>query len=223
VRIPQEIYLCITPHGGADDYQSLFHETGHALHFGHADEAMPFEFRFMGDNSVCEAFAFNMEHVVLEQGWLTGVLGLPAEVATRFRKAMYTLLLFDLRRFAAKHLFELQLHDERPVAPKGEIYAELLTRHTGVRYFEEDFLAYTDGGFYTAQYFRAWCLESQLKQVLKQKFGADWFANPEAGAFMKGLWSNGQRLPGDALARHLGFDGIGTEALLAELREVLAG
>jgi hypothetical protein len=222
VRIPQEVYLCITPIGGADDYQALLHEMGHALHFSHANAEMPFEFRFMGDNSVCEAFAFNLEHLTMEQGWLTGVLGLEEGVAKEFRRYLYRMLLFDLRRFAAKHLFELQLHDERPIEGKGKIYAELLTKHTGVRYFEEDFLASTDGGFYTAQYFRAWCLEAQLKSVLKERFGANWFQVPAAGAFMQSLWANGQRLPGDALARHLGFDGITPDALLAEMREALA-
>lgn len=222
VRIPQEIYLCITPNGGADDYQALFHEMGHALHFSHASAEMPFEFRFMGDNSVCEAFAFNMEHLCMEEGWLTGVLGLSTEVAREFRRYLYQLLLLDLRRFAAKHLFELRLHEAGPIASRGGVYADLLSSHLGIRYFEEDFLAATDGGFYTAQYFRAWCLEAQLKVVLKREFGADWFRNPKAGAFMQQLWANGQRLPGDALARHLGFDGISTDALLAEVTEALA-
>lgn len=222
VRIPQEIYLCITPRGGADDYQALMHEMGHALHFSHANAGMPFEFRFMGDNSVCEAFAFNFEHLTLEQAWLTDVVGLSAGEAEEFRRYQYRMLLFDLRRFAARHLFELVLHGEGSMASKAEAYASLLTKHTGVKYFEEDFLAATDGGFYTAQYFRAWCLESQLKQVLKRDFGEAWFKNPAAGKFMQGLWANGQRLPGDALARHLGFEKITPDALLAEVRGVLS-
>jgi hypothetical protein len=149
-------------------------------------------------------------------------VGLSAGEAEEFRRYQYRMLLFDLRRFAARHLFELQLHGEGAMAPKGEIYATLLTKHLGVKYFEEDFLAATDGGFYTAQYFRAWCLEAQLKQVLKRDFGEAWFKNPAAGKFMQGLWSNGQRLPGDALARHLGFEKITPDALLAEVRGVLA-
>jgi hypothetical protein len=136
---------------------------------------------------------------------------------------MYRLYLFNMRRFAARHLFELALHDARPVADKGAIYAELLTKHLGVRYFAEDFLASTDGGYYTAQYFRAWCLEAQLKRVLKARFGEAWFRNPEAGVFMRSLWSKGQSLPGDELARVFGEEGVSTEAVLAEIEAGLKG
>lgn len=222
VKIPGEIYLCITPGGGADDYQSLLHEMGHALHFGHASAALPFEFRFTGDNSVCEAFAFNLEHITFEPAWLSKHLGMEAEAIAAYRRHMYRLLFFNLRRFAAKHLFELALHDARPVADKGEIYAETLTRHLGVRYFGEEYLAATDGGFYTAQYFRAWCLEAQLKRVLKARFGDAWFEHPESGAFMRELWAKGQSLPGDELAQHLGYEGITPEALMEEVRAALA-
>jgi hypothetical protein len=222
VRIPDEVYLCITPGGGADDYQALLHEMGHALHFGHASADLPFEFRFMGDNSVCEGFAFNFEHLTYEPGWLAHHLGMPDEAIARYRQHMYRLWLFNMRRFAAKHLFELALHDGGPVADKGEVYATLLTDALGVRYYAEDFLAGTDGGFYTAQYFRAWCFEAQLKRVLKDRFGADWFLSTEAGAFMRSLWGRGQSLPGDALAELVAGTGIDTAPVLDEIAKALA-
>jgi hypothetical protein len=223
VRIPEEVYLCITPGGGADDYQSLLHEMGHALHFGHADAEMPFEFRFMGDNSVCEGFAFNFEHLTLEPAWLKAHTGMDDAAIAAYRQHMYRLYLFNLRRFAAKHLFELQLHDGGPVADKGAIYAALLTEHLGVRYFAEDFLAGTDGGFYTAQYFRAWCLEAQLKRVLKSRFGDAWFQSAEAGAFMRDLWRRGQSLPGDELVRQVVGEELSAHPVMDEISAVLAG
>lgn len=223
VRIPEEVYLCITPGGGADDYQSLLHEMGHALHFGHASAEMPFEFRFMGDNSVCEGFAFNFEHLTLEPEWLRAHTSMDEQAIAAYRQHMYRLYLFNLRRFAAKHLFELQLHDHQgAVADKGVIYADLLTHHLGVRYFAEDFLAGTDGGFYTAQYFRAWCLEAQLKKVLKARFGEAWFRNPEAGAFMRELWSKGQSLPGDELVRQVCGEELSAHPVMDEIAKVLA-
>lgn len=224
VRIPGEVHLCITPTGGPDDYRALFHETGHAMHFGHADAGLPFEFRYMGDNSVCETFAFLLEHIVLEDAWLTGVLGMAPAAARAFRRAMGRLYLYDLRRFAAKHLFELALHEDGPLPAKAQRYADLLSTHLGVAHHAEDYLAATDGGFYTAQYFRAWCLEAQLKQDLRARFGEAWWADPAVGAHMRGLWSLGQSLPGDELAARVagGPASVSTAPLLAEVRRLLA-
>lgn len=225
VKIPGEVYLCITPTGGPDDYRALFHETGHALHFGHADAAMPFEFRYMGDNSVCETFAFVLEHIVMEDAWLISKLGMAPEAAARFRREMGRLYLFDLRRFAAKHLFELALHQGGPVAGHANTYASLMLSHLGVKYAAEDYLAASDGGFYTAQYFRAWCLEAQLKASLRERFGEAWWDQPEAGAYMKSLWRFGQSLPGDQLAAHVaggGLAGVSTAPLLDEVRRMLS-
>ena len=224
VRIPGEVHLCITPTGGPDDYRALFHEAGHAMHFGHADAALPFEFRYMGDNSVCELFAFVLEHIVLEDAWLTEMVGLTPEAARDFRRAMGRLYLYDLRRFAAKHLFELALHAPGPFDAKAATYADLLTSHLGVKHHPEDYLAATDGGFYTAQYFRAWCLEAQLKADLKARFGEAWWKDPAAGAHMRGLWSLGQSLPGDRLAARItgGPAVVSPQPLLAEVRRLLA-
>jgi hypothetical protein len=70
VRIPQEVYLVISPHGGHDDYRALFHEAGHAQHFAHVDASLPFAHRGLGDNSITEAFAFLLEHLTHSAGWL---------------------------------------------------------------------------------------------------------------------------------------------------------
>ncbi|HWQ28343.1 MAG TPA: hypothetical protein VNN12_04915, partial [Dehalococcoidia bacterium] len=37
IRVPDEVILVINPHGGHDDYRALFHEAGHAEHFGLTD------------------------------------------------------------------------------------------------------------------------------------------------------------------------------------------
>src|SRR5262249_15263639 len=57
-RIPDEVHLVLPPIGGREDYSSLFHEAGHAEHYGCTDPAIEFEFRHLGDNSVTESFAF---------------------------------------------------------------------------------------------------------------------------------------------------------------------
>ena len=48
VTIPDEVYLVLRPHGGQNDWQTLLHELGHALHFANIDTQLPFEHRWLG-------------------------------------------------------------------------------------------------------------------------------------------------------------------------------
>jgi hypothetical protein len=56
-----------------------------------------------------------------------------------------------------------------------------------------------DGGYYAANYLRAWAFETHLRGVLAERFGPHWFAVPEAGDLLRALWREGQRLDADDL------------------------
>jgi len=70
VRVPDEVYLVVPRVGGREDFAALFHEGGHAEHYANADAGLPMEYRYLGDNSVTESFAFLLEHVTEEPAWL---------------------------------------------------------------------------------------------------------------------------------------------------------
>ena len=197
-RVPGEIYLVIAPTGGVDDYGALFHEGGHTEHYANTAANLAFEFRQLGDNSVTESFAFLLEHVTSDPVWLHERLEIadpePAvEHARAFRLVM-------LRRYAAKLAYELELHG--PSADLGAMparYAELLGGAVRVPWPPASWLADVDEGFYAACYLRAWALETHWRAELRERYGERWFASPEAGEWLQGLWSNGQRLNADEL------------------------
>ncbi len=215
VAIPGEIYLVISPQGGHDDYRALFHEAGHTQHFAHIAGDQPFAFRGLGDNSVTEGFAFLLEHLLYSPSWLARHLGL--EDSGRYLSLVLFHKLYFLRRYAAKLLYEIELHSNGDVRPYGKRYADLLTAHLGVRYSPQDYLSDLDDGFYCARYLRAWTFEAQLRSVFIRRWGEEWFAHQEAGASLHELWSHGQRHPADDLIRQLGEPGLDIGPLAAEL------
>jgi len=210
--VPGEIYLVIAPTGGRDDYGALFHEGGHTEHYAHTAADLAFEFRQLGDNSVTESFAFLLEHVTSDPVWLAERLEIadpePAVEHTRaFRLVM-------LRRYAAKLAYELELHG--PSADLGAMparYAELLSGAVRVPWPRASWLADVDDGLYAACYLRAWALETHWRAALRERFGERWFASPEAGEWLQGLWSHGQRLSADELLA----DTLGEELDFARL------
>jgi hypothetical protein len=185
--------------GGRDDYLALFHEGGHAEHFGSVDERLRWEFRQLGDYAVTEAFAFLLEHLVEEPAWLRRRLGIEeaGELAAHNRAQRLVLL----RRYCAKLDYELELHDgSGSLEELPERYARRLSHALRVEWPSAMWLTDVDPGFYVANYLRAWSLETQLRADLRERFGELWFEEPEAGAFLVGLWREGQRLTAEEMA-----------------------
>ena len=220
VNVPGEVYLVIPRSGGRDDFSALFHEGGHTEHYANVDPALAFEFRYLGDNSVTECFAFLMEHLVEDEHWLREMLG-AEDVTAYVRYARAAKLLF-LRRYASKLAYEMELHGgRRPLAEMPELYSQMLGDAIGVAWPRATYLADVDEGFYAANYLRAWALEAHLRRNLRDRFGERWFAVREAGDFLRGLWREGQRLDGDELAAAVTGERLDFGVMVEEVAETV--
>jgi oligoendopeptidase F len=216
VSVPSEIYLVIAPKGGHDDYSALFHEGGHTEHYASVDPALPFEFRHLGDNSVTEGFAFLLEHLVEDAGWLERVLA--ASDLDSYPEYVRAIKLLFLRRYAAKLSYELELHaGEKPLREMPALYAKTMGESAGIDWPEATYLADVDDGYYAANYLRAWALEVQLRRHLTDRFGPDWFTRAEAGELLRSAWREGQRLNGDELLAELTGERIDFSVMLGEV------
>ena len=61
----------------------------------------------------------------------------------------------------------------------------------------------------------------QLQGQLKARFGPAWWHSLEAGAFLKGLWAQGNALSARELAERLGDKGVVPDVLLLRLGTTL--
>ena len=201
ILVPDEVVLVIAPVGGRDDFETLFHEAGHTEHFAHADPSLPFERRYLGDNSFTEAFAFLFGNLCHEPAWLSDVLGVddPEPIARTTRAVD----LYYWRRYAAKLGYELLLHGDGADDLPGE-YARRLTDAVHVEWPRANWLADVDAFFYVARYLRAWALERRMAAVLSERFGERWWAERAAGDLLREIWSRGQRAHGEELLAELG-------------------
>ncbi|MHB1069161.1 MAG: gluzincin family metallopeptidase [Gemmatimonadaceae bacterium] len=195
VRIPDEVYLVLRPQGGQGDWTTLMHELGHALHFANMDRSLPFEFRWLGDNSVTEGYAMLFDHRLKDRGWLSRHSELSkADTPKYLRAAGFEELQF-LRRYCAKLIYEVELHaGTTPWDALPDLYVETLTTATGFRYQRADAFLDVDPRFYAARYLRAWQLQALLNESLCERFNEDWWRNPHAGPWIEAeLFGHGQR------------------------------
>ncbi len=210
-QAPEEIYLSVKPEGGLDDFSAFFHESGHAHHFAYVKKGLSFPLALMGNNTVTESYAYLFQNLFLNKHWLENIAGLSAAEASQAIRRSALNDLYMLRRYASKMQFELKLFDGTPLAGKPDSYAQLLSRGTGFKYDADGWSRDVDHGFYVADYFTAWALEAQLREYLQTHFGSsetqgeNWYQNPEAGAFLKDLWKDGNLTQAE-LSMRLGYN-----------------
>src|SRR3954449_193791 len=113
VRVPDEVYLVLRPHGGQTDWQTFLHELGHALHFANMRPDHPMEYRWLGDNSITEGYAMLFDHLMQDGGWLKRYTPLGATKLDAYVRAGAFFELHMLRRYTAKLLYEIDLHSGR--------------------------------------------------------------------------------------------------------------
>jgi len=214
VRVPGDIRLVVMPQGGHDDYATLFHEAGHAEHFGCTRADLPVEYRYLGDNSLTEGFAFLMEYLTGNRQWLARFTGM--NESKSFLEFARTYKLYFLRRYVSKLSYEIELHskglDNSPLRYKEHLESALVFQHP-----EEHYLVDVDDGFYTANYLRAWIFEAQVRRILRETFGENWFEKKSAGMQLQKWWSLGQKFRVEEMLENLGYSGLDIGPLLDDL------
>jgi hypothetical protein len=220
IEVPGRVILVMKPQGGPDDWRALFHEAGHTEHFAHTSAALTVEERRLGDNAVTEGWAMLLEHLTIEPVWLERRLDFPRP--REFAAEGATQLLWVLRRYCAKLIYELEFHAEPDATAMRPRYVELLTDAWKVEPSCTDYLADIDDGFYASQYLRAWAFEAQLRAYLREKFGNAWFTRKDAGSLLRELWSEGQKPTADELLQDVTGATLELEAAADRVREGLA-
>ncbi len=161
-----------------------------------------------------------LEHLVHDAAWLNRRLDVPRPA--EFVAESATALLYLVRRYCAKLLYELELHEADDITAVRNRYVEILADALKIEPSDTDYLGDVDAGFYVTEYVRAWAFEAQLKRFFREKFGSAWFARREAGSLLRELWSEGQRLTADELLKELTAAEIELEGVAECVRDALA-
>jgi hypothetical protein len=199
IEVPGKVMLVIQPIGGKDDWEALFHEAGHTEHYASTSDALSMEGKRLGDNAVTEGWAMLMQHLVTEPAWLSRRLDVPNVKALGKDGAVS--LLYFVRRYCAKLLYEIELFQVDDPTTVRSRYEELLSDAVKIPVHSESYLDDVDGSFYVIGYLRSWAFEAQLRDFLRSEFGNEWFARREAGDLLRELWSVGQEPTADALLK----------------------
>ncbi|HEX6576254.1 MAG TPA: hypothetical protein VF042_14905 [Gemmatimonadaceae bacterium] len=201
-RVPEEVYLVLRPHGGQSDYTTLLHEAGHALHFANVRADFPFEYKWLGDNSITESYAMLFDHRMKDRGWLLRYTEIGTSKVEDFLRLAGFEELHYIRRYCAKLIYEVEAYgDNAEWNDLPDLYVETLTGATNFQYRAADAFIDFDPRYYSTRYLRAWQLQALLNESLVNRFDIDWYRNPSAGPWViRELWAEGQRETAEELA-----------------------
>jgi hypothetical protein len=219
IEVPDRVMLVIQPMGGPDDWRALFHEAGHTEHFAHTSRHLSVEERRLGDNAVTEGWAMLLQHLTDEPAWLERRLDFPR--ADEFAAEGAAGLLFFVRRYSAKLLYELEFHAADDPGTMGSRYVELLGEALKIEPSPKDYLGDIDSGFYVSSYLRSWAFEAQLRDFLRDEHDSDWFARRQAGTLLRELWELGQQPTAEELLKDVTGQTLELAAVEARIREFI--
>jgi len=220
IEVPGRVVLVLQPQGGPNDWRALFHEAGHTEHFAHTDASLSPEARRLGDNAVTEGWAMLFEYLTTDPVWLERRLDFSRPYEFAAEGAVQ--LLWLVRRYCAKLLYELEFHTAEDLTALQPRYVELLSAATKVEPSGADYLGDIDEGFYASEYLRAWAFEAQLRAHLRERFGNAWFSRREASSLLRELWAEGQKPTADELLQDVTGATLELEAAADRVREGLA-
>ena len=219
IEIPDKVMLVIQPQGGPDDWYALFHEAGHTEHFAYTDRNLPMEEKRLGDNAVTEGWAMLFDHLIDDRTWLSSMLDFPRPEAFAAEGAVQ--LLFYVRRYCAKLLYELEFHAAADPTTMRSRYVEILGDALKVEPSDTDYLADIDSSYYVTAYLRAWAFSAQMTTFMREEFGRDWFKKREAGHLLTDLWALGQKPTADELLKEVTGAAVEMEAVAEAVREAI--
>jgi hypothetical protein len=173
----------------------------------------------MGDNAVTEGWAMLMQYLVSDATWLERRLDFPRP--REYAAQLAPRLLWYVRRYCAKLLYELELQAAPDATALRPRYVELLSDALKVAPSDTDYLGDVDQGFYSSEYLRAWAFEAQLRGYLRERFGNAWFTQRAAGSLVRELWNEGQKPTADEILAETSGDSLQLEAVADRVREAL--
>jgi len=218
--IPGDVRVSLKPSGGARDQAALLHELGFALRFASVKNPDPvkarekigytpslrFELTRLGSPVVGQASALLFEQLVEDPEWLQQYAGLSGEKLSSQVLAANAHRLFQLRRRAAKLLYDIAVHRGEEQDARAT-YKRIMSRAYGVPIAAEDearSVVDLDELYQPADDIRAWLLARQFQEVLTRRFGAAWWKNALAGDVLREVWAKGSAPYPQEVARSMG-------------------
>jgi hypothetical protein len=198
IKIPTDVRISYRKANPLEDFSSVFHEFGHAIHFSSIDPHASFPDRYAVANGVAEIFSIFFEGLMHEKAYLTGELGLSGEIAEEILRRYRFNSLYFATFYAANSTLKLRYwHDNLAFDSLDGLYSDLTERFMGIRYpgaYWKLHHVMPDYFLYSPSYLVAAVRALELRNALVARFGESYWRERGSGKAVMELMRPGQSL-----------------------------
>ena len=187
--------------GTANQFREDLTEMGASLYQSCITERA-LEFRFLGEATIAETFGHLIGGLAANPAWMRQHLRMPVSVLKTYARFAALDRLARIRKAAAR---------------VRAAYASAVPEDPD--FWEDRFRS--DPGFRELQGLRAEFIASRCDAWLRGLYGVNWYENPDAGAALRGFWSQGGRLNAEGLMHRIGEGSPRVDAWFQSVKDLL--
>jgi hypothetical protein len=187
---------------------------GSALSYAFTEGDDDFEYRCLRDRAQTEIYSELFTNLIYERSWLKRYLGIDEDMD--FYKFLFLRRLMKAREDAGRLIYGQRLYGGGDVNSLPDTYKEIMEEALQCEVNERDFLN-TREPLLSYSRFKARLIAPSLRNYLRENYDEEWWRLPEAGGYLRSIWSKGGRYTSRDIAESTGYDG--STALIKETFE----
>jgi len=218
-EIPNKIFISLYRIKTIEDYESILGELGISLFLSSINIDETFENKRLIESGTLEIFKILFQDFVFEKKWIERYLRI--DIDKNFLEFLNLKKLFNLRDLCMKLKFFGMIYNFANINDSLSEISETYLNNMFVKPNENIILlnlALNDINPYVS--YRAWLIETNIKEFLRNKFDEQWWREIQAGNMLTKWWEMCSDLTPSKLEEKIGIKDLNNSKLISTFEDI---
>ena len=198
VQVPTDIRVLYKSESPYSDLQGCYHEMGHAAHASSISPQAEYRDRYSFSMGIAEIFSIFLERLTKNRKYLSSLGVRDERVLAEIEARNNFMELFFVTFYTANSLMKAEFWRKKLSMEKAsDLYAKLIKEYTGLEIPGEYWMLHhilPDAIMYVPSYLLAAVRAAELDHHLQGRFGEEWWAQTQAGGYIREIMEPGARI-----------------------------
>lgn len=198
VQVPGDIRVLYKSESPYFDLQGCYHEMGHAVHASSISPLAEYWDRYGFSMGIAEIFSIFLERLTKNRKYLSSLGVRDEKILEEIEARNNFIELFFVTFYAANSLMKAEFWRKKLSMEKvSDLYAKLIKEYTGFEMPGQYWMLHhilPDAIMYVPSYLLAAVRAAELDSHLQGRFGEEWWAQTEAGSYIREVMEPGAKI-----------------------------